>query len=76
MLNIIAGLDPTGYRQGIHQQDGDEEQAMLGGGQESDEDKFKDCDRLTFSCPNCGKQIIMDNVFTGTVSAVIMMVGV
>ncbi|KAK2155699.1 hypothetical protein LSH36_233g04020 [Paralvinella palmiformis] len=60
------GLDPTGYRQGIHQQDGDEEQAMLGGGQESDEDKFKDCDRLTFSCPNCGKQIIMDNVFTGT----------
>ena len=41
---------------------------MLAGGQESDEDKFKNCDRLMFSCPTCGKQIIMDNVFTGAVS--------
>ena len=50
--------------------DDDEEDAMLGGGALSEEEKYRDCDRFKFICPNteCNKEIILDNVFTGIVS--------
>ena len=50
----------------MHQQN-NEEEALLGAAI-SDEEKYKDCERFRFKCPECQKEIIMDNVFNGTVS--------
>ena len=58
----------SGYRQAMNRQDNNEEEAMLGGGQLSDEEKYQDADRFKVVCPACGKEIIMDSVFTGAVS--------
>ncbi len=68
IIVVFAGLDPNGYRQAMSRQDEDEEDAMLGGAQISDEEKYRDCDRFKFKCPACGKEIIIDNVTTGVVS--------
>ncbi|KAK3094405.1 hypothetical protein FSP39_001308, partial [Pinctada imbricata] len=65
-LAECLGLDPSGYRHAMRQQD-DEDEALLGGLDFSEEEKFKDCSRLKFICsqPNCGREIIFDGVFTG-----------
>ena len=64
-----AGLDPSGYRHAMRQNQDDDEEAMLGAGQVSDEEKYRNCDRLKYICPNqnCRKEIIFDSAFTGTV---------
>ena len=71
-LIIIAliGLDPSGYRQAMRAQEEDDDDALLGGTDMSDEEKYKDCDRFKFKCPSsvCGREIIFDNVFSGAVS--------
>ncbi|XP_069103569.1 DNA polymerase alpha catalytic subunit-like isoform X1 [Argopecten irradians] len=66
-LAECLGLDPTGYRHTSRTQDEEEEDALLGGTDMSDEEKFKDCDRFKFKCPSvsCGREIIFDSVFTG-----------
>ena len=46
-------------------QDDEEEDMMCAA--ISDEEKYRDCDRFKFNCPACGKEIIIDNVFTGLV---------
>ncbi len=68
VLYFNPGLDPSGYRHSMRQQENDEEDALLGGAQISEEEKYRDCDRLKFNCPQCGKEIIFDGVFTGAVS--------
>ena len=47
---------------------------MLGAGRLSEEERYKDCDRFKFKCPNpsCGREIIIDSVFTGAVSPCII----
>lgn len=62
------GLDASGYRQQLQKEE--EEDCMLSAGQLSAEDRFRDCDRLVYVCPDCGKNIIIDNVFSGIVSLV------
>ena len=47
----------------------DEDDALLGGNQISDEERYKDCDRFKFNCPSCGKEIIFDSALTGAVSS-------
>ncbi|XP_021372053.1 DNA polymerase alpha catalytic subunit-like [Mizuhopecten yessoensis] len=66
-LAECLGLEPAGYRQTSRTQDEEEEDALLGGTDMSDEEKFKDCDRFKFKCPSasCGREIIFDSVFTG-----------
>ncbi|XP_072033839.1 DNA polymerase alpha catalytic subunit-like [Amphiura filiformis] len=62
------GLDPSGYRQAARHHHDDEEDALLGGeALMSDEEKYKDADKFKFVCPNpeCKRENIIDNVFTG-----------
>ncbi|KAJ8309966.1 hypothetical protein KUTeg_011831 [Tegillarca granosa] len=52
------------------QQENEDDDALLGGVQLSDEEKYKDCERLKLKCPEpeCGREIILDTVFTGAES--------
>lgn len=34
----------------------------------TDEERYKDCEQFTFTCPECGTDNIYDGVFEGTVS--------
>ncbi|BFZ06575.1 hypothetical protein BsWGS_09614 [Bradybaena similaris] len=60
------GLDPSGYRHTVRQEDTAEEDLVTM--QLTLEERFRDCDRFTFSCPSpsCGRQIVLDSVFTGS----------
>ena len=53
----------------------DDDDALLGV-QLSEEERYKDCDRFKFKCPgvDCGREIIIDGVFTGTVSLISLFV--
>ncbi|ESP04902.1 hypothetical protein LOTGIDRAFT_109334, partial [Lottia gigantea] len=64
-LAECLGLDPSGYRHAVHHND--EEDALLGD-QLTEEERYKDCDRLKFICPQptCNKEIIFDSVFSGS----------
>ena len=62
------GLDASGYRQAMARAEQHEDEAMLGGSAISDEEKYRDADRLKFACPECAKENILDAVFTGAVS--------
>uniref|UniRef100_A0AAQ4RCG8 DNA polymerase n=1 Tax=Gasterosteus aculeatus aculeatus TaxID=481459 RepID=A0AAQ4RCG8_GASAC len=60
------GLDPSHFR--AHQQYQREEEAdgMLGAPvQLTDEERYKDCERFTFACPQCGTDNVYDGVFEG-----------
>ncbi|XP_077987275.1 DNA polymerase alpha catalytic subunit-like [Glandiceps talaboti] len=59
------GLDPSGYRHSIRQQE-EESEALHGyEAQLADDEKYKDCDRFKINC-KCGKEIIIDSVFSGS----------
>lgn len=34
----------------------------------TDEERYKDCERFTFACPQCGTDNVYDGVFEGAVS--------
>ncbi|XP_024136080.1 DNA polymerase alpha catalytic subunit isoform X1 [Oryzias melastigma] len=66
LIATWLGLDPSHFRS--HQQHQREEEAdgMLGGPvQLTDEERYRDCERFTFTCPSCGTDNIYDNVFDG-----------
>ena len=42
--------------------------ALLGGNVVSDEERFKDCQRLTFACVACQREVVLDAPFVGSVS--------
>ena len=46
----------------------DEDDALLGGNVVSDEERFKDCQRLTFACVACQREVVLDAPFVGSVS--------
>ncbi|XP_038613326.1 DNA polymerase alpha catalytic subunit [Tachyglossus aculeatus] len=61
------GLDPSQFRVHQHYHKDEEDDALVGGpAQLTDEEKYKDCDRFKFSCPNCGTENIYDGVFDGS----------
>ncbi|XP_052105058.1 DNA polymerase alpha catalytic subunit-like [Mytilus californianus] len=66
-LAECLGLDPSGYKHAAKQEEMDDDDALLGGVEMSDEEKYKDCHRFKFTCPGptCGREIIFDGVFTG-----------
>ncbi|KAL5004890.1 hypothetical protein ScPMuIL_018346 [Solemya velum] len=70
-LAECLGLDPSGYKHASHHGEQDDDDAMLGGVQMSEEEKYKDCDRFKFKCPldDCGREIIFDSVFIGADTA-------
>ena len=61
-------MDSSAYRQAMARAEQHEDEAMLGGAAISDEEKYRDADRLKFPCRGCGKEMILDSVFTGAVS--------
>ncbi|XP_074549781.1 DNA polymerase alpha catalytic subunit [Halichoeres trimaculatus] len=66
LIATWLGLDPGQFR--AHQQYQREEEAdgTLGAPvQLTDEERYKDCERFSFSCPQCGTDNIYDNVFEG-----------
>lgn len=65
----VPGLDPSQFRAQQQYQREDEANHLLGVSlQLTDEERYKDCENFTFTCPQCGKDNICDSVFEGTVS--------
>ena len=54
----------------MQQKDHEDEDALLGGVQISDEEKYKDCERLEIYCSSltCGRKIVLESPFINTVS--------
>lgn len=68
-LPACPGLDPSHFRAQQQQQREEEGDNFLGApAQLTDEERYRDCERFTFTCPDCGTENIYDNVFEGTVS--------
>ncbi|XP_075936283.1 DNA polymerase alpha catalytic subunit [Anarhichas minor] len=66
LIATWLGLDPSQFR--AHQQYQREEEAdgTLGAPvQLTDEERYKDCERFTFTCPQCDTDNIYDGVFEG-----------
>ncbi|KAL1006634.1 hypothetical protein UPYG_G00074730 [Umbra pygmaea] len=60
------GLDPSQFRGHQQVQREEERDGFLGAPvQLTDEEKYKDCERFTFSCPLCSTENVYDNVFEG-----------
>lgn len=66
---LTSGLDPSHFRSQQQHQREEEADAMLGGpAQLTDEERYKDCERFTFTCPKCFTDNVCDSVFQGAVS--------
>ncbi|ELW48287.1 DNA polymerase alpha catalytic subunit [Tupaia chinensis] len=65
LIATWLGLDPTQFR--VHHYHKDEENDTVLGGpaQLTDEEKYKDCEKLKCPCPACGTENIYDNVLDG-----------
>lgn len=62
------GLDPSQFRAQQQAQREEEGDGFLGAPvQLTDEEKYKDCERFTFTCPLCTTDNVYDNVFEGAV---------
>lgn len=64
---LLPGLDPSGYKQSVERREEEEEKALLGT-RMSEEERYKDCERFHFPCPQCGRDIIFDNLSSELVS--------
>ncbi|KAA0704573.1 DNA polymerase alpha catalytic subunit [Triplophysa tibetana] len=66
LIATWLGLDPGHFR-AQQQQREDEGDNFLGApAQLTDEERYRDCEKFTFSCPDCGTENIYDHVFEGT----------
>lgn len=69
-VTSVPGLDPGQFRSQQQYQREDEADNMLGVAlQLTDEERYKDCEHFTFTCPQCSTDNICDSVFEGTVSS-------
>ncbi|CAM4722751.1 unnamed protein product [Leuciscus chuanchicus] len=67
LIATWLGLDPSHFRAQQQQQREEEGDTFLGApAQLTDEERYRDCERFTFTCPDCGTENIYDNVFEGT----------
>jgi len=61
------GLDPSGYQHsGSH--GADEDDALLGATRASDEERYKDCERLVLCCPDCKRENVIEKVLVSKVT--------
>uniref|UniRef100_A0A671R8V1 DNA polymerase n=1 Tax=Sinocyclocheilus anshuiensis TaxID=1608454 RepID=A0A671R8V1_9TELE len=66
LIATWLGLDPSHFRAQQQQQREDEGDNFLGApAQLTDEERYRDCERFTFTCPDCGTKNIYNNVFEG-----------
>lgn len=70
-----SGLDPGQFRSQQRQQREEESDGFLGvPAQLTDEERYRDCERFSFTCPECGTENIYDSVFEGTVRLALLKV--
>ncbi|CAN9506180.1 unnamed protein product [Ophioblennius macclurei] len=70
LIATWLGLDPSQFRAQQQYQREEEVDATLGApAQLTDEERYRDCERFTFTCPQCGTDNIYDNVFEGAGSS-------
>ncbi|XP_017283871.1 DNA polymerase alpha catalytic subunit isoform X2 [Kryptolebias marmoratus] len=66
LIATWLGLDPSHFRSQQQYQREEEADGMLGGPvQLMDEERYKDCERFTFTCPQCFTDNTYDSVFQG-----------
>uniref|UniRef100_A0A672P6V3 DNA polymerase n=1 Tax=Sinocyclocheilus grahami TaxID=75366 RepID=A0A672P6V3_SINGR len=66
LIATWLGIDPSHFRAQQQQQREDEGDNFLGApAQLTDEERYRDCERFSFTCPDCGTENIYDNVFEG-----------
>ncbi|XP_029384772.1 DNA polymerase alpha catalytic subunit [Echeneis naucrates] len=66
LIATWLGLDPSQFRAQQQYQREEETDSTLGAPvQLTDEERYKDCERFTFTCPQCGTDNIYDSVFEG-----------
>lgn len=66
LIATWLGLDPGQFRAQQQYQREEEADGTLGAPvQLTDEERYKDCERFTFTCPQCSTDNIYDNVFEG-----------
>ncbi|XP_033841473.1 DNA polymerase alpha catalytic subunit [Periophthalmus magnuspinnatus] len=66
LIATWLGLDPGQFRAQQQHQREEEADGTLGAPvQLTDEERYRDCERFTFTCPQCGTDNIYDNVFEG-----------
>ncbi|KAK2859391.1 hypothetical protein Q5P01_004011 [Channa striata] len=71
LIATWLGLDPSQFRAQQQYQREEEADGLLGApAQLTDEERYKDCERFTFTCPQCGTDNIYDSVFEGAGSKV------
>ncbi|KAL2085873.1 hypothetical protein ACEWY4_019193 [Coilia grayii] len=71
LIATWLGLDPSHFRAQQRQQREEETDGLLGvPAQLTDEERYRDCERFTFACPQCGTENIYDNVFEGAGSKI------
>ncbi|XP_060755721.1 DNA polymerase alpha catalytic subunit isoform X2 [Neoarius graeffei] len=67
LIATWLGLDPGQFRAQQRQQREEESDSFLGvPAQLTDEERYRDCERFSFACPECGTENIYDSVFEGT----------
>ncbi|MBN3304208.1 DPOLA polymerase, partial [Amia calva] len=67
LIATWLGLDPTQFRAHQQYQRDDESEALLGvPAQLTDEEKYRDCERFKFACPECSTEHTYDTVFEGS----------
>ncbi|XP_077411185.1 DNA polymerase alpha catalytic subunit isoform X2 [Vanacampus margaritifer] len=66
LIATWLGLDPSQFRSHqLHQREEEMDSTLGGPIQLTDEERFKDCERFTFTCPQCGKENVYESVFEG-----------
>ncbi|XP_035271225.1 DNA polymerase alpha catalytic subunit isoform X1 [Anguilla anguilla] len=71
LIATWLGLDPSQFRAQQQHQREDEVGGVFGApAQLTDEERYRDCQRFTFACPECGTENIYDSVFQGAGSMV------
>uniref|UniRef100_A0A671XBY9 DNA polymerase n=1 Tax=Sparus aurata TaxID=8175 RepID=A0A671XBY9_SPAAU len=66
LIATWLGLDPSQFRAQQQYQREEEADGTLGAPvQLTNEERYKDCERFTFTCPQCGTDNIYDSVFEG-----------
>ncbi|KAJ8385816.1 hypothetical protein AAFF_G00181720 [Aldrovandia affinis] len=66
LIATWLGLDPSQFRvQQQHQREDDVAGVLGAPAQLTDEERYRDCRRFTFTCPQCSNDNIYDSVFQG-----------
>lgn len=58
------GMDPTSYKRRRVVEDNNDDNYL---GEETEKEKYRDCEKFSFICTECRKEIVVESLFTGSV---------